>query len=240
MKPATDQPTHAYQTARHLVQVWKHGTEQQPVIVIDDFLDDPDALIDLAANGPEFTPIGPYYPGIRSPFPEAQLPNLLSPLSAILRDNFGYGSSFGVRECSFSLVTTPPQDLMPIQRLPHFDSLEYGRVAVLLFLGKHGPNGGTAFYRQRSTGFETVDAGRYPQFEAALNRDVAQHGLPPSEYVADGSPMYETLAVHEGKFNRMLIYASANLHSGRLPPNFSFDQNPRKGRLTINAFLGAD
>jgi hypothetical protein len=232
-------PTETYQTSRHTIQVWHQGREQQPVIVIDDYLDDPTAMVSIAANGPEFSQMGPYYPGIRAVFPDEQLPTLLAPLSPIFAHYFGYERAAGLRECSFSLVTTPPSDLMPIQRLPHFDSLEYGRVAALLFLGQ-GDNGGTAFYRQRSTGFETIDAGRFAQFEEALTQDVAKHGLPPSQYVGDDSPLYETIAVHEGRFNRMLVYASATLHSGRLPPNFSFETDPRKGRLTVNAFLGPD
>jgi hypothetical protein len=233
-------PTETYQTGRHTIQVWRHGTEQQPVIVIDDYLDDPDAMAMLAVNGPKFGQMGPYYPGIRSPFPDDQLPLLLGPLAPILPAYFGYQGQAGLRECTFSLVTTPPADLMPIQRLPHFDGLEYGRVAALLFLGKSASNGGTAFFRQISTGFETVDAGRFAQFEAALNRDVAVHGLPPQDYIGDDSPLYETIAVHEGKYNRMLVYASATLHSGRLPQDFAFEPNPRTGRLTVNAFLGPD
>ncbi len=227
-----------YHTPRHAIQVHRHGHEQQPVIVIDDYLDDPDALIELAANGPKLTPLGPYYPGIRAPFPNAHLPDLFKPLDPILKAHFGYKARRTLQECSFSLVTTPPNELMPIQRLPHFDGLEYGRVAALLFLGKGDNNGGTAFYRQRSTGFETVDAGRYQQFADALTADVDQYGLPPMDYVGDENPMYDTLAVHEGKFNRMLVYASATLHSGHIPADFAFDSDPRKGRLTVNAFLG--
>lgn len=233
-------PIETYQTQRHTVQVWRHGTEQQPVIVIDDYLDDPDVMIDLAASGPAFGQMGPYYPGIRSPFPNDQLETLLQPLPPILARIFGYENAAGLRECSFSLVTTRPQDLIPIQRLPHFDSLEYGRVAALLFLGKSASNGGTAFFRQRSTGFETVDAGRFAQFEAALSRDVGVHGLPLQDYIGDGSPLYETIAVHEGRFNRMLVYASATLHSRRIPSDFAFDPDPYSGRLTVNAFLGPD
>jgi Family of unknown function (DUF6445) len=234
------EPAQTIKTERHTIQVWRHGTEQQPVIVIDDYLDDPDAMIELAASGPAFTQLGPYYPGIRAPFPDSQLQILLEPLASILPPVFGYGDKAGLRECSFSLVTTRPQDLMPIQRLPHFDSLEYGRIAALLFLGKSAPNGGTAFFRQCSTGFETVDAGRFAEFQAALNQDVAKHGMPGQNYIRDDSPLYETLAVHEGKHNRMLVYASANLHCGRLPNDFAFDADPRTGRLTVNAFLGPD
>jgi hypothetical protein len=225
-------------SARHHIQVYRHGTEQQPVIVIDDYLEDPQALIETAAAGPAFVPLGLYYPGIRSPFPDNALPQLLEPITEICTRYFDYKAPPQLRECSFSLVTTPSADLMPIQRLPHFDSLEYGRIAALLFLCEGDKNGGTAFYRQRSTGFETVDAGRYDQFADALNRDVAQFGLPKPDYIGDESPMYETLAVHEAKYNRMLIYASATLHSGRIPADFGFSPDPRKGRLTVNAFLG--
>jgi Family of unknown function (DUF6445) len=219
-------PTETHHTGRHTIQVWRHGKEQQPVIVIDDYLDDPNAMAKLAVDGPEFTQMGPFYPGIRSPFPEGQLQTLLGPLSPLLPAFFGYESRAGLRECCYSLVTTQPKDLMPIQRLPHFDSLEYGRVAALLFLGKSAPNGGTAFYRQRSTGFETVDAGRFAQFEAALNHDVAVHGLPPQDYIGDDSPLYETIALHEGKFNRMLVYASATLHVDAYPMTSLLTQTP--------------
>lgn len=232
-------PAQSFHNGRYEVAVWHQGSEQQPVVVIDDYLEDPDAYVDLAALGPKFEPLGPYYPGIRSVFPETHLRELLSPLDDVLSRVFHYQEPAHLRECSFSLVTTKPFDLMPIQRLPHFDSLECGRIAALLFLGKTKNNGGTAFYRQRSTGFETVDAGRYSQFAQALTRDVELHGLPQQDYIDDHNPMYETIAVHEGKFNRMLVYASATLHSGRIPSDFDFDPDPRKGRLTVNAFLGA-
>jgi hypothetical protein len=234
------QLTQTYKTPRHEVQVWCHGAEQQPVIVIDDYLDDPKALIEVAAQGPAFAPNGPYYPGIRAPFPPAHFEQLLSPILSILARHFDYQRGAILRECTFSLVTTPACDLMPIQRLPHFDSLEKGRVAALLFLGQGPSNGGTAFYRQHSTGFESVDEGRYQAFTTALNADIAHFGLPTQNYVADDNPMYETLALHEGRFNRMLVYASATLHSGRIPDDFAFNADPRHGRLTVNAFLGPD
>ena len=238
MSTASPLCSETYRTACHTIEVHRHGRELQPVIVIDDYFDDPESLIEIAANGPSFERNGPYYPGIRAPFPDAHLPDLLKPLDPILKAHFGYERGLVLRECNFSLVTTPPNELMPIQRLPHFDSLEYGRVAALLFLGKGENNGGTAFYRQRSTGFETVDAGRYQQFADALNEDVARYGLPAQDYIGDDNLMYETLAFHKAKFNRMLVYASATLHSGRIPAEFAFSPDPRLGRLTVNAFVG--
>jgi hypothetical protein len=225
-------------TPRHTIHVWRHGVQRHPVLVIDNYFDKPDALIEMAATGPAFEVSGPYYPGIRAPFPQKSLSPLLDPLSDLLGPVFGYTNGAQVRECSFSLVTTTPEALMPIQRLPHFDSLETGRIAALLFLGKGNGNGGTAFYRQRSTGFEAIDRDCYGRFEAALNADVARFGLPEANYVGDDNPMYETLAVHEALFNRMLVYPSATLHSGRIPADFAFSTDPRLGRLTVNAFIG--
>jgi hypothetical protein len=233
-------PSDIIQTQRHNVEVWRHGIEQSPVLVIDDFLDDPLAMVEAAASGPSFVANGPYYPGIRAPFPPRLLPTLLSPLASVLGPIFGYTHGAGVRECTFSLVTSKPEDLSPIQRLPHFDSLEAGRVAALLFLCKGESQGGTAFYRQRATGFERIDAARYDRFRAVLNDDVGRFGLPPQAYIGDADPMYERLALHEGRFNRMLVYPSATLHSGHIPDDFAFSCDPRVGRLTVNAFLGPE
>jgi hypothetical protein len=232
------QPSQTLQTKRHTINVWRQGNEQLPVLVIDDYLDDPDAMIDMAVKGPAFGYGGPYYPGVRAPFPADAYATLLGPLAPLLGPIFGYRQSASVRECSFSLVTTKPQDLKPIQRLPHFDSLEPIRLAALLFLGRGPNNGGTAFYRHRSTGFESIDAHRFQTYETTLNREIAQSGLPQQDYIGDDNPQFETVGVHEGRFNRMLVYLSATLHSGRIPSDFSFDPNPAKGRLTVNAFLG--
>ena len=47
--------------------------------------------------------------------------------------------------------------------------------------------------------------GRYEHYSAALKRDVDQYGLSPLDYVGDDNPMFDTLAIHMGTFNRMII-----------------------------------
>lgn len=227
-----------FTVGRRIARLYAHGREPVHVVVIDDYLEDPDAMVDIAKHGPPFAPNGPFYPGIRAPVPTQAFQTLLGPLADILPRYFGYAGRAGLRECNFSLVTTPPDRLAPIQRLPHFDSLEYGRVAALLYLCRGDHQGGTAFYRQRSTGFETVDAGRFDAFEAALTADVARHGLPASGYIDETSPIYEMIGRHDARFNRMIVYFSANLHCAYIPDDFVFDDQPASGRLTVNAFLG--
>ena len=211
------------------------GRERQPVLVIDDFVPDPRALIDEAAQL-QYTAIGPHYPGLRACVPAARVRAFLAPIVDLLCSTFGCGSQLQVLEAYYSLVTTRPAALRPIQRLPHFDGLERERLALLHFISSDRASG-TAFYRHRSTGFESVDAVRYPQFSAALTRDAATYGLPEPAYISGDTPMYEQIASFEGQFNRALVYRGHVLHCALLPEGISYLSDPRAGRLTVNTFL---
>ena len=94
-----------------------NGRERQPVAIIDGCLADPEVLVALAAQQ-RFEPRGPYYPGIRAQTPSSCYAALFAPLAEVLRTAFGFSKGAHVRECNFSLVTTPPEQLAPIQRLP--------------------------------------------------------------------------------------------------------------------------
>lgn len=220
-------------------RVERIGAEQTAVIVVEDCLEAPEAAIERAA-GMLFTPIGPYYPGVRAS------------LGAEAAGAFGgaFGRAFGraVEEalgvsaaawkgdCFFSIVTTPPARLAPIQRLPHFDGLEETRIAALLYLARTD-FGGTSFYRHRATGFETVDAARYPAYGAALKADVERHGLPPADYIGDGGALFEEIATFAPVFNRLLLYRGNALHCSRIRNANALNADPRAGRLTLNLFL---
>jgi hypothetical protein len=133
-------------------------------------------------------------------------------------------------------VTTRPADLTPIQRLPHFDGLEGERIALLHYLNGQD-KGGTAFYRHRGTGFETITAERHAAYDAALHREVAQHGLPAPAYISGDTALYERIARFEARPNRALIYRGHLLHCAELPDDLDFTPDPRSARLTVNTFL---
>jgi hypothetical protein len=214
------------------------GRERRPLIAIDDFWPDPDALREDAASL-RMTAIGPHYPGVRAEVPPRLAETMRRRIAPLLAEHFGLDPAPAVSEAYYSLVTTAPADLAPIQRLPHFDGVESRRIAVLLFLG-HGEQGGTAFYRQRATGFESVDAGRLDRFKTELERDVQTHGVPDAEYIAGDTPLYECIAVQPARFNRALIYAGNTLHCAYLPPEVVLNADPLAGRLTLNLFLFDD
>jgi hypothetical protein len=214
------------------------GSERRPLIAIDEFWPDPDALREDAASL-RMTAIGPHYPGVRAEVPPRLAETMRRRIAPLLAEHFGLDPAPAVSEAYYSLVTTSPADLAPIQRLPHFDGVESRRIAVLLFLG-HGEQGGTAFYRQRATGFESVDAARLDRFRTALERDVQTHGVPEAEYIAGDTPFYECIAVQPARFNRALVYAGNTLHCAYLPPEVVLNSDPLAGRLTLNLFLFDD
>jgi len=211
------------------------GEERQPILTVAGTLADPEAVIAIAARH-RFGVHGPYYPGLRAPVSEAIAMPLVTPLLAALERAFDLFRPPRYRECFLSVVTQAPEQLAPIQRLPHFDGVERERLAVLLYLDR-GERGGTGFYRQRGTGFESVDAERLDTYRAALESDVARHGLPGAAYIAGDTAIFARTHLVEGAFNTMAIYRGNTLHCAALATDFVPDPDPAKGRLTLNLFL---
>lgn len=205
------------------------------MLVIDDFLADPEAVLAIAARAP-FKLIGPYYAGIRSPVPAAALALLIAGLTKRLTADFALPSAPRFHECYLSVVTLPAAQLQPIQRLPHFDGVDGNALALLLYLDR-AETGGTAFYRHRSTGFESVDAGRLDRFTRMLEQDIARHGLPQQDYIRSDTAVYQRIATIDGRFNRAVVYRGNTLHCADLPAGFTPDPDPLLGRLTLNLFL---
>ena len=210
------------------------GAEQEPILLVDNMLSNPEALLrsaDDATFAPAFTPAGGY-PGLRAAVPRAYTDAMIRTLMGPIQETFGLGPVQASKvECTFSIVTLPPDRLAPPQRAPHVDSTDRHQFAILHYLSK--PDfGGTAFYRHRATGFETITSDRKDRFLAAR----AEEGWAPG-YVADGEPWFEQTVEVDAAFNRVIIYRSNILHSGRilLPDRLSPD--PRLGRLTANIFV---
>lgn len=224
-------------TTGRIIEVTRCGRENRPVVVIENFVPDPQALIDDACRH-DYGPRGAYYPGIRAPVPPALVRRFLDGLDAIIAEVFGITSGH-VLETWYSLVTTPPSALAPIQRLPHVDGLEPGRLALLHFLGRE-EKGGTAFYRHRSSGCESVDAARFPTYKAQLEADVARSGLPQAGYIAGDTPIFERIAFHGARFNRAILYRGNTLHCADIPGGLNLSADPARGRLTVNTFLMED
>ncbi|MES1199872.1 MAG: DUF6445 family protein [Pseudomonadota bacterium] len=218
-------------------EVFRIGAEGRPVVVIDDFVARPD---DLAAEAAQltFTPIGRFYPGIKAPFALERMDRLADPYQDVLHALFGGPHAYRADDCAFSMVTTPVEKLHALQCIPHVDTTEPHRVAVLVYLSG-AEFGGTAFYRHKSTGFESIDRSRSADYTAALDRDVERFGAPAGAYMTGDTPLFEMIASFEAKPGRALIYSVQSLHSGFIQSPERLTVNPATGRLTLNAFLTA-
>jgi Family of unknown function (DUF6445) len=86
-----------------------------------------------------------HYPGVRAKVSPAIVARFMDGLDALIADVFGLREPFSEVECCYSLVTSPPAELAPIQRLPHFDSVDPGRIAILHDLAP-GEEGSTGFF----------------------------------------------------------------------------------------------
>jgi hypothetical protein len=212
------------------------GRAQAAVLVIEDAWPNPAALIDAAAGRNDYDARSLYYPGLRSNAPSAYAHALFAGLRDLIRTTFELSDELVITDSSFSLVTTPAQRLVPFQRVPHFDSVDRSRIAILHYLAAQG---GTSFYRHRSTGLEAITAETQESYIRTVNAEVRAAGMPPAQYVDGDTELFERIARYDAVFNRVLVYRGSMLHSVNVPPDFVPDANPRTGRLTVNTFLAA-
>jgi hypothetical protein len=210
------------------------GRDLAPVIVIDDAWADARGLFEHAAARTDYGASSLYYPGVRCAAPREYGQGIVDSLSEVIRRELGVAGELRITDCVISLVTTPPGKLVPFQRVPHYDSTDPNRIALLHYLCDRG---GTSFYRHRSSGTETVTASGEQDYILAVNAEVRASGMPPPAYVDGDTGLFERIGRYEAAFNRVLIYRGSMLHSVNVPADFVPDPDPRTGRLSVNTFL---
>jgi len=212
------------------------GRQQAPVIVIDNFHPDPQALVTHAATQGVFSTTSRLYPGVRATGTFEYVKLVRHRLQALMPELFGPPNDLVPTECNFSLVTFRPEETVPFQRIPHFDGTDMKTIAVLHYLCEPR-HGGTAFYRHRQTGYEVITPENVHDYARTVDVDVAEHGIPAPGFVNGSTALFEQVAAFDAVFNRALVYRGTSLHSGSIPADFAPDTNPRTGRLTLNTFL---
>ncbi|NIJ23047.1 DUF6445 family protein [Sphingomonas japonica] len=210
------------------------GVERQPLLILDRVLADPMRLV-AAATSAAFAPAygaAGGYPGVRAPAPLDYVEAVARSLLPVLIDGFALPRAKLRRaECNFSLVTLPPDRLHASQRAPHIDTVDPWQFAILHYLC--GPeHGGTAFFRHRATGFETLSADRLPAYDEARARDADGDG-----YIVASDAGFDMAYSVDAAFDRLIVYRSCLLHSGRIGDPSRLSSDPRRGRLTANIFL---
>jgi len=212
------------------------GNEHQPVLVVDNFIGNADSLVEYAATTATFDVEKGLYPGVRFPAPGLYIEAMSKHLGGLIFSVFELPAHIrrGVKSV-FSLVATRPDQLYPAQCVPHSDSAKMTDLASVHFLCG-AEQGGTSLYRHKATGFEYVDDTRLDEYRTVI---AAQEKMPdfPKGYMNGSNHLFEQIASYEAVFNRIIIYRCTSLHSGNIAPDFTFDPNPKTGRLSINTFI---
>lgn len=212
------------------------GNSRAPILVIENAWPEPLSLVDVASSKHDYSLRSFYYPGVRSSAPPEYAHAIVAKLEQLICQTFNLSSTLNITDSTFSLIATPASKLVPFQRVPHFDSNDPNRLALLHYLC--GPkHGGTSFYRHRSTGIEEITGENQAMYTSAVNAEVKSLGMPPAQFIDGDTNLFERIAKYECTFNRVLIYRGRLLHSVNAPVTETPSTDPRTGRLTVNTFL---
>jgi hypothetical protein len=208
------------------------------VSMIDNVLHDPEGVAALGfaqSYAPDHSNL---YPGFRAPIPQSFSTALRAWLTPILRRNgMLEGSRAIYRDSSFfSVVTTASTDLLPIQRIPHYDSTDPNLFAAVIYLCDTRFSG-TSFYRHRKTGYEEITEENRNNFRLALDNEMRIHGAPPKEYANGDSFLFEAIFSNELQFNSAIIYPGRVLHAANISRQFTPPKHKDEWRLTVTALL---
>ncbi len=211
------------------------GRERQPLIIIDNALSAPDDMVAIAAATPFIQPPHTLYPGLNAPVPPVYSQSLAKVLRPLLEQVFNIPARIQLTASSFfALATQAPVELQPVQKVPHHDSCDPFMIAMVHYLCQP-PQGGTAFFRHKATGYEYVSDERFKSYEDTMRTELNATGEL-SRHAGRDTPNYELIDSADMVYNRLVIYRSISLHSALLDES-RLSPDPRTGRLTLNTLM---
>src|SRR6202162_3995922 len=138
----------------------------------------------------------------------------------------------------FSIVNKNRANLLPLQRIPHYDSIDTRVFAAVIYLFDRA-NSGTSFYRHRTTGYERIGGDNAGNYKIALNRNMKQFGPPAREYANGSNALFERTHSVDSAFNRIVIYSGNVLHAADIDGSLFDGNGNRQWRLTVSSLVRA-
>ena len=204
-----------------------------PIYVIDNFLANPEALVDYANTKAYFGEVGAdrtAYPGIRD--------RLLRPYDRVLESvlDLVYGNrSPSVHRCMLSLTTLSPKQLQNAQKIPHVDTFAEGQFAAVHYLCDES-HGGTAFYRYLPRNIYRLHDKDKPIIKEMI-QGVRDYPDEHAGYLTGNTNLFRQEVLIKAKFNRLVLYPSNVLHCAQLDSGDSFRADVNSGRLSVASFF---
>ncbi|MGM9480707.1 DUF6445 family protein [Roseateles sp. NT4] len=210
------------------------------VFVIDDFAQDPDALVELAREmAGRFQAVpGHPYPGPQLGLPDDASSELRNFFEQQMRARLGVRTLLGMF-ARFGRVTQEAMTLDARQRVCHRDDagVPAGEMvaACVHYLFRDETLGGTVFFRSSMSRDNTAmfwrDANTLAPAVFGEKYEI------PQGYMTQSNRLFEVIGRVPAKWNRAVFYDGGIFHSGdigRAPPA-AYREDP--GRLTVNAFF---
>jgi len=219
-------------------------SEDHHCVIVDDFLCDPNELIDFAADhAREFSRAKSYYPGIFLGINEDAMTDIYRFIRFRMTKQFPFLRS-SLRLSSFlSMVTLLPNELSAVQRICHTDAeLDSGRVpyAALLYLFDDEGLGGTSFfkYKKKYELLKNVEALGSEDPEKARNYllDNFPTFRKPARYMTESNEIAKLVCTIPPRFNRLIFYSGRIPHNAAISAPDLLSNDVRTGRLTLNIF----
>lgn len=219
-------------------------SENEFCVIVDDFLKDPDMLVEFASQHPrDFSHPNIGYPGVQLRVNDDAMKDIFRFVRSRMSKLYGFmRGRIGIRSL-LSMLTLPPDALHYMQRICHIDpNPDAGRAkyAALIYLFHDERLGGTSFYRWRDEKlvWEGVamlrqDTGKGEEF---MQRHFKTFREPP-RYMTESNEIAELLYTVPPRFNRFVFYSGDIPHTGAITAPELLSDDPRKGRLTLNLFF---
>src|ERR1700692_2249863 len=181
---------------------------------------------------------GNLYPGIRARLPaEFSRPFHAWLTRTLHRTGVLEESSYIHEDASFfSIVNKSRKDLLPLQRIPHYDSTDPRVFAAVIYLFDRA-NSGTSFYRHRMTGYEKIGVDNKDNYKIALNRNMKNLGPPAREYTNGSNALFERMHSVDSAFNRIVIYSGNVLHAADIDGSLFNGNDNGRWRLTVSSLI---
>ncbi|MCX7217968.1 MAG: DUF6445 family protein [Burkholderiales bacterium] len=214
--------------------------ENQVCAVIDDFLLDPQKMVDFAvAQQAQFAKdVDNYYPGPELPLSREIACSLDGFFIQHVRHALNARRNLGV-SCRLSMATLATQQLHPLQRLCHRDAdvfpsgVSIG--ASVLYLFKDPALGGTSFYSPK----KSLDELRHLMKLAntVSNEELTRIINTAPSYMTKSNAYFDQVCTVPAAWNRAIFYSGTIFHAAQIDRPELLNTDPAKGRLTLNGFF---
>lgn len=218
-------------------------TDHDACVVVDNFLRNPAGLVEFATeHAASFEPQQIGYPGVLYDVPGSAMDDMQRFIRSYMSRRFAFFKGDIRTSTYLSMATRQPEELGPLQRLPHSDpraNPARNNYAALVYLFDDPELGGTGFYRwtnreliEQATAMEIAAPGSSADFLA----DKLELYRQPPCYMTGSNEVAELLLEIPPRFNRLLFYSGDVPHSAHIPRPERLSTDFAKGRLTLNCF----